>query len=156
MSSSDAVPALIVASLDLKLVRLLRAAMNGDGGGAVSGLGPAPTVIERRFRVEPEPHILPRRRIEPEPRIEPRQVIRPADRYEPGACDPCVPRVLPPLECYAPPPPPPACKRHVIEPPWKVLPWEQAPEYPRVERKIKVVIKPPDIVHKGSLIDFFI
>jgi hypothetical protein len=104
VSSSDALPSLIVASLDLQLVRLLRDAMNNGGGdGAVPGLGPAPSDIERRFRVEPEPEFLPRRRIEPEPRVEPRQVIRPADRYEPGAaCDPCAPA---PLECYAP------CKR---------------------------------------------
>jgi hypothetical protein len=148
--ASDALPGLIVASLDLQLVRLLRDAMHtadasAGRGTAVSGLGPAPTHIERRFRIQPEPEILPRKRIEPEPRIEPRKVIRPADRFEPRESD----LVPVPVECYKP------CRKSPIEPPWKVLPWEQPP-CPRVEPKIKVVVRPPDIVHKGSLIDFFI
>ena len=142
-----ALSSLIVASLDLQLVRLVRGAMASpaDSGEPASGLGPAPTIIERRFRVQPEPEILPRRRIEPEPYVEPRQVIRPADRFEPGGCEP----VPAPFECYTPP------KRSPVEPPWKVLPWEEAPCPPPPPR-IKVVVPPPDVVHKGSLIDFFI
>jgi len=54
-----------------------------------------------------------------------------------------------PFECYKP------CKRSPIEPPWKVLPWEEAP-CPAPPPKIKVVPPPPDVIHKGSLIDFFI
>lgn len=155
--ASDALPSLLVAALDLQLVRLLRDAMadNGPGRGTpATELGPAPTLIERRFRIHPEPVIEPRRRIEPEPRIEPREVIRPADRYEPsGGCDPAV-VVVPvpvPVECYGTYKRPPA-----IEPPWRVLPWEQAPQPAPVRPKVKVEMRPPDIVHKGSLIDFFI
>jgi hypothetical protein len=149
--SSDASISLLVASLDLALVRsitdAMRAADIASGRGQpASGLGPAPTLIERRFRIEPEPEILPRERIEPEPRIEPRQVIRPADRYEPRDQRDLIPV---PAECYKP------CKKHTLEAPWQVLPWEQ-PLPCRVEPKLKVVVKPPDIVHKGSLIDFFI
>ena len=142
----DALPSLIVASLDLQLVRLLRDAMAPPigSGEPAHPLGPAPTTIERRFRVEPEPKIEPRKRIEPEPRIEPRQVIRPADRFEPRESD----LVPVPVECYKP------CRKFEIEPPWKVMPWEQAPC--PVAPKIKVVVPPPDVVHKGSLIDFFI
>jgi hypothetical protein len=36
-----------------------------------------------------------------------------------------------------------------------VLPWQQEPA-PRVAPKIKVVVKPPDIALKGTLIDCFI
>ena len=158
---ADASISLLVASLDLQLVRLLRDAMapaNGGGsdiggtlagsgrGEPASGLGPAPTFIERRFHIHPEPKIEPRRHIHPEPRVEPREVIRPPDRFEPSNAA-CVPV---PCECYKPP------KPYVVEPPWKVLPWEQELPCERVERPIKVVVKPPDIAHKGSLIDFFI
>jgi hypothetical protein len=150
VGSAD-LPSLLVASLDLKLVQLVRGAMaNADAasgkGTAVSGLGPAPSRIERRFRVQPETEILPRRRVEPEPRIEPRQVIRPADRYEPRVCD-AVPAVY---ECYTP------HTKSPIEPPWKVLPWEDRSQCEELRPQIKVVIKPPDIVHRGSIIDYFI
>ena len=143
---STALPSLLAASLDLQLVRLVRDAMaTPDGvGQPASGLGPAPATIERRFRVAPEPEVLPRQRIEPEPRIEPREVIRPADRFEPSESE----LVPVPVECYVP------CKKAVIEPPWKVLPWEESPPPP--PPKIKVVLPRPDMVHKGSLIDFFI
>ena len=150
---TDALPSLLVASLDLKLVQLLRAAMNGDK--PVSGLGPAPNNVERRFHIHPEPTIERRFHIHPEPRIEPREVIRLPDRFEstgPG-CDDDVVLVPVPVECYKP------CKRAVIEPPWKVLPWEDRPgscEARPVGPKIKIVVQPPDIAHKGSLIDFFI
>ena len=148
---ADSIPSLLVAALDLQLVRSIRDAIRtadieSGRGQPASGLGPAPTLIERRFRIEPEPEILPRKRIEPEPRIEPREVIRPADRYEPRDERDLIPV---PVECYKP------CKKHTLEPPWKVLPWEQ-PLPCRVEPKVKVVVRPPDIVHKGSLIDFFI
>jgi hypothetical protein len=142
------IPNLVVASLDLQLVRLLRGAMAvGDGRCCepVSGLGPAPNCIERRFRYQPETEILPRKRIEPTPLIEPRQVIRPTDRFEPREAD----LVPVPVECYRP------TRKSVIEPPWKVLPWERPLEC-RVQPEVKVVVRPPDIVHKGSLIDFFI
>ena len=144
---SQALPSLLAASLDLQLVRLVRDAMaTPEGvGHPASGLGPAPVAIERRFRVAPEPEVLPRQRIEPEPRIEPREVIRPADRYEPRDERDLIPV---PVECYKP------CKKHTLEPPWKVLPWEQ-PLPCRAEPKIKVVVRPPDISHKGLLIDFF-
>ena len=144
--SSDALPSLLAASLDLQLVRLVRDAMaTPDGvGQPASGLGPAPTIIARRFRVEPEPEVLPRERVRPEPRIEPRHVIRPADRFEPREDD----LVPVPVEFYTP------CRKSAVEPPWKVLPWEQPPCPPAPP--VKVVVRPADVVHKGSLIDFFI
>ncbi|MGE5608553.1 MAG: hypothetical protein ACM359_04825, partial [Bacillota bacterium] len=62
-----------VAALDLQLVQMLRQAMNTPNPGSgcpVSGLGPAPTNIEPRFRIHPTPLIEPRFRITPTPRIE--------------------------------------------------------------------------------------
>ena len=154
---SDALPSLLVASLDLQLVRLLRGAMADTGPGRgtpATELGPAPTLIGQRFRIDPEPEVERRRHIEPEPRVEPREVIRLPDRYEPSGVEATV-VVVPvpvPVECYG------HCKRPpAVEPPWRVLPWEQAPAVDApVRPKIKVVAPPPDIVHKGSLIDFFI
>jgi hypothetical protein len=44
-----------------------------------------------------------------------------------------------------------------IQPPWKVLPWENRPaERARPIHKVKVVIGPPDMCSKGNVIDLFI
>ena len=135
---------LIVAALDLKLVRLLRGAMaDNPHGQPVSGLGPAPTNLSfgSRPRVEPEPRFEPRKRIEPTPHFEPRPVIRPEPRVEPPLCEaPHEPEM-------------PSRLKSPIEPPWRVLPWEQ-PVQPAP--KVKLTIVRPDVVSKGSLIDFFI
>ena len=143
----EGIASLLTASLDLQLVQLLRAAMAPGGTGAVSPLGPRPTDIQRRFNIQPETEYLQRRHVQPEPRIEPRQVIRPADRFEPSQRDLTIAPGT--SECYTP------AKQFVIEPPWKVLPWEE-PLRCESRPPVKIVIKPPDIVHKGSLIDFFI
>ena len=145
---------LVVAALDLKLVRLVRAAMNG--GLAPGGIGPG-------RRIEPEPVFEPRRRIEPEPQFEPRPHVRPEPVFEPreklrgGApaldcCDACAcPTPTEPTEKATHSPSP-------IEPPWKVRPWEEmrdAAVAPPV-RKIKVIQVRPDIQCKGTVIDLFI
>lgn len=133
----------IVATLDLKLVRMLRAAMADDGAKAATTLGPRPTDIEPRKRFDPEPEIEPRRRIEPTPRFEPRPVYHPTARYVPNE------PALPVCETSPSDPDPGRCR---IQPPWKVRPWE-APVPMKAE--VKVVVVRPDIVNKGSLIDFF-
>ena len=145
---------LVVAALDLKLVRLVRAAMqNGVGGGSAGGAG----------LVRPQPVVEPRRRIEPEPQFEPRPRVRPEPMFEPraklfgavpslGCRDACVPTTpTEPVEKATHSPSP-------IEPPWKVRPWEEmrdAAVAPPV-RKIKVIQVRPDIQCKGSVIDLFI
>ena len=144
---------LVVAALDLKLVRLVRAAMQ-------PGVGPAGAV---GGTIRPTPVIEPRRRIEPEPVIEPRQKYRPEPVFEPrqrlGGCGlrcDCAGETAP----AAPAEPVEKGSRSVspIEPPWRVLPWEQPPESHRVRplRKIKVIPPRPDIHCKGSVIDIFI
>jgi hypothetical protein len=58
------------------------------------------------------------------------------DRVEQRAADSATPTALPP----------------VIQPPWRTVPWEE----PMPPRKIvKVVVRPPDIVRTGRLIDFY-
>jgi hypothetical protein len=151
LSSPQDIAALVVAASDLQVVRLVRDAIRtadiqSGKGQPVSGLGPAPSRIERRFRLQPETEILPRRRIEPEPRIEPRRVIHPVDRYEPKESY-LVPVPIDP--CYK------CCPKSPIQPPWKVLPWHEQPKL-RVVPKVKVVLRRPDTVGRGSLIDVFI
>ena len=134
----------IVAALDLQLVRGLRAALQDDIQRGVHPLGPAPTThLLARQRIEPEPVIEPRRHIEPTPHFEPRPVHHPEPTFAPRD-------VLAPPSC-TPLPEDPGGKC-AIEPPWKVRPWEQSVP---IKREVKVVVVRPDIVSKGSLIDFF-
>jgi hypothetical protein len=136
--------ALLEAASDLKVVRLLRAAMNSDEG-RVSPLGPAPNNRGDRFE--------PRRRIEPTPRIEPRKVIHPTPRFEPRFTIHPLPRIEP-LPSLAPiEPEQPVRIKSPIEPPWKVQLWELPIPPPP---KIKPVVHRPDIVSKGLLLDLFI
>jgi len=126
---------LIVAALDLNLVRLVRGAMAPNPNGkAVAFIGPAPT--NARFLSRPVVH--------PTPRFEPRPVIHPRPRVEPLPCA-CEPPHEPEM---------PVRSKSPIEPPWKVLPWEEPPAQPAP--KVKLAIYRPDVVSKGSLIDFFI
>jgi hypothetical protein len=138
--------ALVVASLDLKLVQLLRDAIRTTdlaGARATSGgnLPPTPEILPRRH-ITPEPFIENRRHIHPQPLYEPRPVIHP----QPRCVEP------PPPICPAPEP---IARQHKspFVPPWKVLPWQNPPQ-PAL--KIKVIKLRPDIVRKGSLIDCFL
>ena len=157
MSISPAdLASLVVATFDLKEVQLVRDAIrtadiSSGKGQPVSKIGPAPNNFDRRFHFHPEPKIEPRRHIHPEPVIEPRRHIRPPDSFEPSHGR----RVEPPNVVVIPVPVPCAKHGHTIQPPWKVLPWQQEPA-PHVPPKIKVVVKPPDIALKGTLIDCFI
>jgi hypothetical protein len=132
---------LIVAALDLKLVRLLRDAIrSADAAGRKFGPSAA---IEPRLRIHPEPRFEPRRVIHPTPRYEPRPVIHPRPRVEeqPPINPPCEPvRCLPKLPA-------------LFQPPWRIMPWENPiPPAPKVKLNICRV----DVVSKGSLIDIFI
>jgi hypothetical protein len=142
---------LIVATLDLQLVRLVRDAMRGAdkaAGGAMGLIHPAP-VVEPRHRHQPDPVIEPRLHHRPAPVIEPPLKMRSEDAV--WSYTQCVS----PME--------PASAENVsrstspIEPPWKVLPWEdRSLPAPRVVRRIKVVVGRPDIQSKGNVIDLFI
>lgn len=141
---------LIVATLDLQLVRLVRGAMRAaDAAGDSSRLiHPAPSALPRD-RHEPEPAIEPRLRHQPDPVIEPAPNLRAGERV--WAYEQCVSPVGPESAEQV------ARSTSPIEPPWKVLPWEDSPPpAPRVVRTVKVLISRPDIPSKGSVIDLFI
>lgn len=134
----SSIPA-IVAALDLKLVRLIRAAIAENR--ACQGRG----VIAPRFRHEPDPRIEPRKVIHPTPRFEPRPVIHPT------ACvEPVPPQFAPPVE-----PERPSTTASPIQPPWKLVPWAQPapPATPPPPPPVKVVRYRPDMVHRGMMID---
>jgi hypothetical protein len=141
---------LLVAALNLKEVQLVRAAIRTADLSAGGVPGPLGTIEQ--------PETLARRHITPEPRIEPRVVYHPTPRFEPRPVIHPAPRFLPrPVieESSCPPmqPEQPPRSHNPIQPPWRVLPW-QIPSPP--PPKVKVVLIRPDIVSKGSLIDFFI
>lgn len=137
---------LIVATLDLQLVRLLRDAAGGTT--AVTDLGPAPNRLNTAARaavrpvIQPEPRIEPRLVHHPEPRIEPRPVVEVETKSHrlPTQPTPAEPERF-------------VTYRPAVRPPWRIPPQENPPQAAPV---VKVVQIRPDIVHKGSLIDFFI
>ena len=137
---------LIIATLDLQLVKLLRGAIRTAdlSGSRADGrsLSPADTYS-------------PRRVIHPEPRYEARPVIHPTPRYAMVPVERMQrtnPDLIPPMAATCAPEP-----SHLtpspIQPPWKTLPWENPPPAARV---VKVFIHRPDIASKGSIIDCFI
>lgn len=92
-------------------------------------------------RLHPDPRFLPRQVIHPTPRYLPRPVLHPTPRYAPVA------------------PPAPHSSAHTPhitagpQPPWKIMPWQEPAKPPSV---IKVIVQPPDMLTKGTLLDLFI
>jgi len=138
---------LLVAALDLKLVQLLRGAIRAADQGARSGLPfqltPTP---EPRPHIHPQPVFEPRPHIHPTPYFERRPVYHPTPRYEQAK-----------LACKCQEPQEVVVNKPAVEqplsPPWKTKPWENPPQ---PAPKVKVTKYRPDIVHKGSLLDFFV
>lgn len=135
----ESTAALIAAASDLQVVRLLRDAMRA-ADAAAGPVGPAGGIAPRRS-AHPAPRFEPRPVHEPSPRIEPRDTVELTPRLELAPA---------PSPEQAPKPP---CRKPPIEPPWRILPWEMPLQPPP---KVKLIIQRPDIVSKGSLIDFFI
>jgi hypothetical protein len=135
---------LIVASLDLQLVRLLRSAIRTADRSSQRGCACGPADCYE-----------PRQVIHPTPRYEPRPVIHPTPRYEPR----CVERPLkacPDLDLSSAPCAPPQVThiaKSPIQPPWKTLPWENPAPPAKV---VKIIVRRPDNFSKGSIIDCFI
>jgi hypothetical protein len=133
---------LITATLDLRLVRMLRHAMAAaDKNGCTDRCDRfCGSVIEPRKRIHPTPQFEPRPHVHPTPRFEPRPVIHPT----PAANS---------QEFVSTPPSRPIKSAPVFQPPWRVLPWEKiAPPAP----KLKLIVKPPDPARRGSVFDVFI
>ncbi len=132
--------------MDLAVVRMLRDAIRttaaaAGGGGAGSPLSPVDR-FEQRATQHPAPRIAPRPVIHTTPRFQPRQILRPAPVFQDA--------INPPFEAETP-----AARRcGPFEPVWKKLP----PIPPRnpPATVVKAVQRPTDILHKGTLIDFFV
>ena len=144
---------LLVATLDLKLIQLVRGAMQAADEQETRGPGslihPAPT-IEPRRHFHPEPVFEPRSHVHPEPAFEARPRLHVPDFLHVGAasCCPAATSAEPSDRKSSTSP---------IEPPWKVLPWENAPALrPRPLQKAKIFIRRYDILTKGNVIDLFI
>jgi hypothetical protein len=142
VSSTSAIPVL-VAALDLKLVRSIRDAIRT--ADIESGrTGPNGTF----------PQLGPRKVIEPTPRFEPRKVHHPAARFEPRPVIHPQPlysqqQTLAPVE----PEPQPCRTKSPLPPPWQQPVWKTPIPPPE---QIKVHVHHTDVVSKGSLIDLFI
>lgn len=138
--------ALLAAVLDLSSVQSVVQAMR-----AVNQAGNTNPILT----LTPEPRPI----IHPEPRYERRPVIHPTARYLPRPVIHPEPRVEQKLlACHCTPPAEPVVVEKVasetpVQPPWKSLPWK-IPAQPAP--KVKVARYHPDIIHKGTLLDFFI
>lgn len=131
----------LVAALDLKLVRLIRDAI--DHTDAELLRFDRCDLIDQRRRFEPEPEIEPRKTIQPSPEMIPGDVYQASPRIEP------LPAVFaPPVESAA------TCRtKSPIEPPWKVVPWSA--KFPPEPSPAPVKPRPPrpDLAVRGRLID---
>jgi hypothetical protein len=149
-SISASAPALIIATAKLAVVDdLLRAMNNGQlptlSVGPLGGPGSGPDTYCPSGYTDCSPHYAPRPVIHPTPRYLPRPVIHPTPFYSP------VPQFCPP-----PTKPDPTGDQAPVaagpQAPWKSLPWQQPAKIPPM---IKVVQRQPDIIRRGTLIDFF-
>jgi hypothetical protein len=137
---------LMLAQMDLMMVRGVIGAMRAADAGAAAAAGTAGCEGAHRFRpaavYTPTPRFESRVVYHPTPRFEPRPVFHPTPRCEP--LPPC------PAPCH---PEHPRLTPSAVPPVWKTLP-NLAPR-PAVQQ-IKAHVVRPDIRHKGSLIDTFI
>jgi hypothetical protein len=144
VSSLQTEASLIVAAFDLKVVQLLRDAIRtADLSQAGKGSSNSPAAIfEQRPHIHPTPIYEPRPHVHPTPVYEARPVIHPHPRVEQvelGCCQTCLPT---PMKLENP-----------IQPPWKILPWENAVQ-PR--QTVKIHLIHTDVVHKGTVLDLFV
>jgi hypothetical protein len=144
---------LILAAMDLKVVSLLRGAMRAADIASgrmepATALGPAPTPPPP-LGINPEPVYEPRVHIHPMPLYEPRPVIHLEPRVE---TSPTL-HVPSPVEVEPTPSACSAANESPLLPPWKTMPWQNPPQPPA---RVKIVLVRPDIINKGSLLDFFI
>lgn len=137
---------LIVAASDLRVVQLLTSGMTAVNAGRGGVVGPLGNItggqIRPRPQVHPTPHFNPRPVVDPTPRFEPRPVMHVQPRL-----------VEKPVPTAAPIEPEKPCRlKSPLDPPWKIHPCEIPPQ---PAPKVKLHILRPDIIHKGSLIDFY-
>jgi hypothetical protein len=137
----------IVATLGLaevqSVIDAIKAVDQGSGREASpAGIAAAPDGLAPCQSVFPNPCYAPRQIIHPEPRYEPRPVLHPTPRVEWQGCAPAWKKCEPPHITPGPPPP------------WKILP--QAATAVPIAQNIKIVLRQPDYIDRGRLIDLFI
>lgn len=150
MSDLSTTASLIVATMDLSVVRLLRQAIrtadlsSGNGGDSFT---PSAT-IEPRPHIHPEPLIEPRPHVHPEPVYTRRPVIHPHPRVEQANLACPSQTLTPPLRIKL---------QNPIQPPWRVLPWSDArANAPQPRQTVKVHLHRTDVIRKGSVLDLFV
>ncbi len=130
--------------MELSVVQLIRQAIRtADLSSAAAGGQVGSAVIEPRRHLQPEPQIEPRQHFHPTPVYERRPVIHPQPRVEQLAL--ASPPEIPTPHITRP--------ENPIQPPWKVLPWEN-PSQSR--QTIKIVVHRTDVTHKGMMLDLFV
>ena len=135
---------LLVAALDLKLVKLIRGAIrHADAAGAKTASREPAATYEPRRVVHPEPVYRERRVIHPTPRIEIRRV-----EHLSKTC----PNVIPACPAISTPEPAHHTKSP-LDPPWKTLPWKNPPKPGHI---VKVFQHRPDMPSSGSILDCFL
>ncbi|HSI32440.1 MAG: hypothetical protein ACAI43_14570 [Phycisphaerae bacterium] len=142
-------PALLIAAMDLKLVRLIRGAM------AAADLAAGKCGSAHPLGPDPEPEFNTRRHLTPTPVYEPRRHIHPTPKFEPRPVIHLRPRVVvdPPIRVPAEPCLHPDAGSKLPPPPWKLPPCQPVPAQP--VQKVKLVRLKPDIVRTGTMIDCF-
>lgn len=150
VSSLGDIASLVIATMDLKAVQSVITAIRVAD---LSGAATVGKLLTDRYE--------PGRVFHPEDRYERRHVITPEPRYEPRPVIHMPPTERLALQGIGPDATPTDCpcdavsakSKHTIEPPWSKVPWnEPMPARPVV----KVVVRPPDVVRTGKLIDFYI
>jgi hypothetical protein len=150
VASLSDIASLVVATMDLKAVQSVVTAIRvADLSGAAT-VGKALHDRYEPGRVfHPDDRYERRRVIEPEPEYETRRALL-APQPERLALQPISPEPAGASAC--------SCdgvaakSKHTIEPPWSKVPWHE-PMPPRPV--VKVVVRPPDVVNTGRLIDFY-
>lgn len=147
---------LLFALSDLKLVTSVTNAINADLPKS-GPLGTIPEGVQANGSLEHNNAVLTadtrythRDTFTPSPAYTARPVVHPQPIYDqPQHVRPALEAERSPVDTtYSVP-----RSRSPIQPPWRVLPWQQPTE---VRIEVKVVSIWPDIVNKGSLIDLFI
>ncbi len=146
IASLSSQAALITATLDLSLVQSLVGAIRTADLTSAAEAGP----VRREISTERTDFYCC---CPSQPLIEPRPHLHPAAVYEPAPVIHSHPRLALDAATYGNPLPPPHRTPSPIQPPWKVLPWEN-PSQPC--QTIKVHKYHTDVIPSGMLLDLFV
>ncbi len=152
-----AAASLIVATSELKVVQLIRGAMQNADAAAGHGcaglaLGPASCGT---IGCGPAATIEPRRTIHPTPRFTSRVVFHPTPRFEPRPIDRAQ-QAAPAGEVAPSEPETARVTPSPLSPPWAMPVWRMPIEATVAPRKLKAPAAAHDIHNRGVMLDLFI